>query len=77
MGIGRQSGTEREQRYLRELLADARAVVLEEPEVYAAAGWEKFDSEGRLIDETVRQQIRALLEALVARAEEAESALVG
>jgi chromate reductase len=77
MGIGRQSGTVREQQYLRELLADANAIVLEEPEVYATSGWEKFDSEGRLIDETVRQQVRVLLEALVARAEESETALVG
>jgi chromate reductase len=77
MGIGRQSGTEREQQYLRQLLTDANAIVLEEPEVYATSGWEKFDSEGRLIDETIRQQVRALLEALVARAEEAKSALVG
>jgi chromate reductase len=77
MGVGRQSGTEREQQYLRELLVDARAMVLDEPEVYATSGWEKFDSEGRLIDETVRQQIRALLVALVARAEEKKSALVG
>lgn len=77
MGIGRQSGTVREQQYLRQLLADANAVVLEEPEVYAASGWEKFDSEGRLIDETVREQVRALLEALIVRAEEARSALVG
>jgi chromate reductase len=77
MGFGRQSGTVREQQYLRELLVDANAIVLEEPEVYATSGWEKFDSEGRLVDEAVRQQVRLLLEALVARAEESESALVG
>jgi chromate reductase len=77
MGIGRQSGTDREHQYLRQILSDANAIVLEEPEVYAASGWEKFDSEGRLIDETVRQQVRSLLEALVARTEETRSALVG
>jgi chromate reductase, NAD(P)H dehydrogenase (quinone) len=77
MGIGRQSGTVREQLYLRQILTDVNAIVLEEPEVYATSGWEKFDSEGRLVDETVREQVRALLEALVARAEEEKSALVG
>jgi hypothetical protein len=39
--------------------------VLEQPEVYVSSGWEKFDGDGHLTDEVTRQQVRALLEALV------------
>jgi chromate reductase len=77
MGVGRQTGTERELQQLRQTLADYNALVLEQPEVYVTAGWEKFDRSGSLTDQATAQQIRLLLEALVASANEEVAVLVG
>ena len=77
MGVGRQTGTEGELQQVRQLLATYNAVVLEEPEVYVGSGWEKFDSEGRLTDEEMRQQMRVLLNSLVVRVNADQGVLVG
>jgi chromate reductase len=65
MGVGGRMGTARAQQHLRQILELLKAEVLEQPEVYVSSGWEKFDSDGYLTDEGTRQQVRALLEALV------------
>lgn len=76
MGIGGRMGTARAQQHLRQILELLKAEVLEQPEVYVSSGWEKFDSDGYLTDETTRQQVRALLEALVHAVESEEYVLV-
>ena len=39
---------------------------LNRPEVFIGAASEKFDPEGRLVDESARREVRALLDALLA-----------
>ncbi|MBW3593344.1 MAG: NAD(P)H-dependent oxidoreductase, partial [Actinobacteria bacterium] len=57
-------GTANAQRQVREALGFPRARVLEEPKVMVASSYEKFDGEGRLLDEETRAKIAALLDAL-------------
>lgn len=57
-------GTANAQRQVREALAFPRARVLEEPKVLVASSHEKFDGEGRLVDEETRAKIADLLDAL-------------
>lgn len=66
LGAGGQSGTMRAQFHLRQILVHSNALVLNKPEVYVMRAREKFSSDGRLTDEAVRDQIRALLVALAA-----------
>ena len=77
MGIGRSTGTERELQELRRMLVGYNALVLEQPEVYMTAGREKFDQSGSLTDKASVQQIRLLVEALVALVNEKATVLVG
>jgi chromate reductase, NAD(P)H dehydrogenase (quinone) len=77
MGIGRRAEAERELQHLRQVLAGYNALVLEQPEVYVTAGWEKFERDGSLTDAATAQQMRSLLEALVAWANEKAAVLVG
>jgi chromate reductase, NAD(P)H dehydrogenase (quinone) len=67
MGIGRQSGAANEQQQLRQLLATCQATLLEQPELYIPSQGQQFSASGELTDVQTRQQIRALLDALVAR----------
>jgi chromate reductase len=57
------SGTLRAQLHLREVCAALNMLVLNRPEVFISQAREKFDAQGRLIDERTRQQLQALLEA--------------
>jgi chromate reductase len=59
-------GTVRAQMHLRQILAANNMFLVNKPEVLVARAGEKFDAEGRLMDETARKLIRDLLEALVA-----------
>ena len=61
-------GTANAQRQVREALAFPRARVLEEPKVLASSSYEKFDGEGRLVDEETRAKIADLLDALAVAA---------
>lgn len=67
------SGTMRAQLAWRPVFLFTDSPVVGKPEVYVAHAGQKFDREGRLIDETARQLIRQLIENLVALAEEANS----
>lgn len=58
-------GTLRAQIHLREICSALDMLVLPKPELYIAQAREKFDAHGRLIDERTRQQLRALVAALV------------
>jgi chromate reductase, NAD(P)H dehydrogenase (quinone) len=57
-------GTGRAQRQLREALAHPGAIVLEEPRVLVPEAFLRFEG-GRLVDEETREQLAALVEALV------------
>jgi len=57
-------GTRRAQQQVRDALLFPGAVVLEEPEVAIPIAWERFDTEGRLIDERSRESLAELIEAL-------------
>ena len=59
-------GTVRAQMHLRQVFVFLNVIPLNKPEVFIARAHEKFDGEGRLVDQTTRAQIRALLEALAA-----------
>ena len=65
MGAGGRVGTARAQLHLRQMLQYLDVPVLNKPEVFIQYAWEKFDHDGKLTDEATRDQIRALLEALV------------
>ena len=57
-------GTVRTQMHLRQVFVFLNMLPLNKPEVFIARAHEKFDGEGRLVDQTTRAHIRALLEAL-------------
>ena len=61
-------GTVNAQRQLREALGFPRARVLEEPSLLVASSYEKFDADGRLVDDETRTRVRELLEALAGSA---------
>lgn len=63
-GAGGRGGTA--QAHLRLILKRFGVAVLEQPEVYIANSWEKFDPDGHLHDEATREQLRVLLTALLA-----------
>ncbi len=63
VGAGGQGGTVSAQRQLRDALESTGAVVMDEPHVFVAGAWDKFDSEGRLHDESTRTSLGALLAA--------------
>ena len=65
LGAGGRVGTARAQLHLRQSLQYLDVPVLNKPEVFIQYAWEKFDSDGNLIDEAIRDQIRGLLDALV------------
>ena len=57
-------GTRRAQEQVREALLFPGAVVLEAPEVLVHLAWERFDADGELVDEQVKDDVQALLHAL-------------
>jgi len=59
-------GTIRAQLALRQLSTAINTLIINRPQVQIMRSWEKFDADGKLIDEQARQEIRALLEALAA-----------
>jgi chromate reductase len=65
-GAGGASGTMRAQFHLRQSLVHTNALVMNKPELYIARAWEKFDAQGSLTDEATRDQLKALVEGLVA-----------
>ena len=61
---GGTSGTARAQLALRQVLTSTECYVLPSPQVLVPNARDRFDAEGRLTDERVREHIRALLDAL-------------
>jgi len=66
MGAGGIFGTVRAQLHLRQIAVFTNMLPLNRPQIHVMRAWEKFDADGNLKDEAVRQEIRALLEALAA-----------
>jgi chromate reductase, NAD(P)H dehydrogenase (quinone) len=58
-------GTVRSQLALRQVFVFTKSYVLLEPEVHVSAARDKFDGEGNLIDAKTRQDVRALVTALL------------
>lgn len=58
-------GTARAQYHLRQILVTLDMPVVNQPEVMIGNAAQRFDQDGRLIDELTRQLIQKLLEALV------------
>jgi chromate reductase len=65
MGAGGRFGTVRAQLHLRQIFLYLHMPVLMQPDVHVFNTWEKFDSDGNLTDEKTREQIKALLLALI------------
>lgn len=65
MGAGGRFGTVRAQLHLRQVLLYLDMPALLKPEVYIEKAWEKFDSDGNLIDEQARIQVKMLMEAFL------------
>lgn len=64
MGAGGRFGAARAQLHLHQIAVYLNLMLLHQPPLLIPNAWEKFDDQGRLIDATVRQELRALLEAL-------------
>lgn len=58
-------GTRRAQEQVRDALLFPGAVVLEAPEVLVHLAWERFDADGELTDDKTKDDIQALVHALV------------
>ncbi len=57
-------GTVRAQQHLRQVLQHTNTLLLNKPEVYISQAQNKFDANGRLVDETTRGFVGELLVAL-------------
>ena len=57
-------GTVRSQLALRQVAAGCNLLLMQRPEVHVARAADKFDAEGRLVDESVRKNVTSLLVAL-------------
>lgn len=64
MGAGGAMGTVRAQLHLRQIFGFSGALVMPKPELHVARAWEKFDANGNLTDEKVKEELKSLLEAL-------------
>ena len=58
-------GTVRSQLALRQVFVFTKSYVLLEPDVHVSAARDKFDADGSLIDDRTRENVRALVVALV------------
>jgi NAD(P)H-dependent FMN reductase len=65
IGAGGRAGTARAQLQLQQVLAETGALVMVKPGVFVDRLWERFDSEGRLINADTREVLRNHLEAFV------------
>ena len=60
------TGSARAQYHLRQIFVFLDILAVNRPEVMIGNAAERFDAQGNLTDETTKQYIRKLLEALVA-----------
>jgi chromate reductase, NAD(P)H dehydrogenase (quinone) len=62
---GGESGTMRAQLALRQMFVFTGSLVMVQPELRVPNAAQRFDAEGRLIDEELRERLRAFISALV------------
>jgi chromate reductase len=72
MGFGGRFGTVRAQQHLRQVLLYLDTPAITKPEVHVINAWEKFDADGKLTDDLVREQIKLLLAKLLEEVREAQ-----
>jgi chromate reductase len=60
------SGTMRAQMHLRNIFVTLNILDLNKPEVYVTFASDKFDADGRLVDEDTRRHVKSFLEAFEA-----------
>lgn len=65
VGAGAFDGTASAQSHLRLILSRFGVTALDQPEVYIAKSWEKFDEQGNLQDQATLHQLRTLVDALL------------
>jgi chromate reductase, NAD(P)H dehydrogenase (quinone) len=65
MGAGGKLGTGRAQYHLRQMMVGANMHLVNRPEVLVQFAHQKFDAKGNLTDEATRQEVKALVAALV------------
>lgn len=79
MGAGGKLGTGRAQYHLRQIAVGANMHLVNRPEVMVQFAHQKFDAEGNLTDDATRQEVKALVNALVVwtrRLQGSESGLI-
>ncbi len=64
MGAGGGLGTARAQYHFRQLAVFTNMFTFNKPEVFIPQAWEKFDQNGNLKDESIKERIKILLEAI-------------
>lgn len=64
MGAGGGLGTARAQYHFRQLAVYTNMFTFNKPELFVPRAYEKFDKEGNLLDESIRERIKLLLETL-------------
>ncbi|MCL5030196.1 MAG: NAD(P)H-dependent oxidoreductase [Bacteroidetes bacterium] len=64
MGAGGGLGTARAQYHFRQIAVYTNMFTFNKPEVFVPNAWEKFDSNGNLKDESIKERIKILLETL-------------
>jgi chromate reductase, NAD(P)H dehydrogenase (quinone) len=64
MGAGGRLGTARAQYHFRQFAVYTNMFTFNRPELFVPGAYEKFDEEGNLLDESIKERIRVLLETL-------------
>ena len=65
IGTGGSTGTAGAQQQLEIILSATGALVMVKPGVFVSMAWEKFDADGRLVDQQSRAVLRSHLEAFL------------
>ena len=64
MGAGGGLGTARAQYHFRQMAVSTNMLTFNKPELFVPLAFEKFDKNGNLLDESIKDKIRVLLETL-------------
>jgi chromate reductase len=64
MGAGGRLGTARAQYHFRQFAVYTNMFTFNRPELFVARASEKFDKEGNLLDESIKERVKVLLETL-------------
>jgi len=64
MGAGGRLGTARAQYHFRQIAVYTNMFTFNRPELFVPSAYEKFDKEGNLLDESIKERVKVLLETL-------------